>query len=268
MKWVIENLVKEPSYLELSKAAKNLGYEVQDIRGDYKHADIAHYKDEPVLFFGCIEMNHLVGDQLVKQGCWPGKLANFDNYLCSKFYGPLGQFLFNDDYVMVPLAELKRRPYFFYEKWGKEAVIFVRPDSGEKTFKAGLVDLQDLDSFLSQTEDYKNDLVVIAGPKNITGEWRFMCNDKKEIIAVSSYRYQGLLTKVPSAPPKAFDLVKKVLDLEYFPDIVFCIDVAQDHDGSFWLLELTSCSSAGLYAMSMERVVEGITRRVNEITIN
>lgn len=260
MKFIIENLTKEPSWLELSKAAKELGHEVQDIRGDYKRADIAHYKNEPVILFASIEMNNLMRPQLVEQGCADGILSTFDNYLCQKFYPYFGDVLFNDNYVMAPLSEINRRKYFFYGLFGREANIFIRPDSGEKTFKASLVDLQDFDSFYSQLEECHNDLTIVSSPKNLIGEWRFLCNDKKEILALSSYRYQGLLTRVPSAPPKAHDFVKKILDIGYFPDRVFCVDVAQAADGEFYLMELTSCSSAGLYCMDMKKVINGIVK--------
>lgn len=258
MKFIIENLTKEPSFLELSQAAKDLKYEVQDIRGDYRKSDIAHYQNEQVIFNGCIEMCSLVGDQLKDQGCTPGVLCNFENYLCTKYYSHLSGFLFNDNYVMVPFIELLTRRFFFYGLFGKEAVIFVRPDSGEKTFKAGLFDLQDLDSFSSQFEDHWNDLVIISSPKNIRGEWRFLVNDRQEIIAQSSYRYQGLLTKVPYAPPKATELCKEILKLGYYPDKLFCIDICEDNDGNFWVMELTSFSSAGLYAMDKYKVIQGV----------
>lgn len=258
MKWIIENLTKEPSYLELSEAAKELGFDVQDIRGDFNKSDIAHYYNEQVLFSGCIEMSKLIGAQLREQDCYPATYATFENYLCTAYYPHFGEYLFNDNYVMVPLSELKRRLYFFYGIFGKEGLLFMRPDNGDKPFKAGLFDIQEFDREYEQLTDYKDELVIISSPKNIRGEWRFLVTDRKEILAVSSYRFQGLLTKVPSAPPEATKLCKQILEVGYYPDGVFCIDIAQDNDGNCWLLELTSFSSAGLYAMEKRKVVEGI----------
>lgn len=260
MKFLIENLVRESSYDELSKTAKEMGYYVHDIRGDYKKADIEYLAGEQVVLFASIEMNNLIAPQLKELNCKPGSLSTFKNYLCSKFYPSFGDILFNDDYVMAPLSEIDRRKYFFYGIFGKECQIFIRPDSGEKTFKAGLVDLEDWDNFYSQVNDCKNDLVIISCPKNIKGEWRFLCNDRKEIIAVSSYRYQRLFTRVPSAPPGASEFVLSVLDRGYFPDRIFCVDVCEDMGGDFWLMELTSLSSAGLYSMDMRKVVNGVEK--------
>jgi len=52
--WIIENLVKEKSFLELSEEAKKQGYNVQDIKGDFKHDDIKQYQNECVVFNGSI----------------------------------------------------------------------------------------------------------------------------------------------------------------------------------------------------------------------
>ncbi len=256
MNWIIENLTKEPSYKELVDKLKALGRNVTVISGDYSHSMIESRQNENVIFLGCIEMNSIVGERLKQQGCYPATCATFENYLCTKYYPHFSEHLFNDNYIIVPLSELIRRKWFFWGLFGKESLLFVRPDSGEKTFKAGLFDIQDIDKLLQEVE---NQLVIVSSPKNIVGEFRFLVN-RNEIIAVSSYRWQGLLTRVPSAPPGATEFVRKILKVGYYPDEVFCVDVAQDSDGNFWLMELTSFSSAGLYAMDAEKVILGVEK--------
>ncbi len=49
--------------------------------------------------------------------------------------------------------------------------------------------------------------------------------------------------------------------MDYYPDSVFCYDICQDGDGECFLLELTSFSSAGLYATNKAAIV----KRVSEI---
>lgn len=82
------------------------------------------------------------------------------------------------------------------------------------------------------------------------------------VEAVSSYRYQKIQTSIPSAPDGATELIKKVLDKGYFPDKVFCVDVVQDMAGDFWVMELTSFSSAGLYACDTKKIANLIKRIV------
>ena len=146
-----------------------------------------------------------------------------------------------------------RGKWDLYAWLGKEAILFIRPDSGEKDFPAELVDLKDIDK-LVENYDYDG-LAVVSTPKNFIGEWRFVVS-KEGIYAVSSYKYQGVLTCVPSAPAGATELVYKVLDKGYFPDKVFCVDVVQGMDNQFWVMELTSFSSAGLYACDVKKIAQ------------
>ena len=85
--------------------------------------------------------------------------------------------------------------------------------------------------------------------------------NEKEIIADSTYIYQGKRTQIPSTPPLATKKCKEVLDIGYYPDRIFTIDVAEDNDGNCWLMELNSFTSAGTYAANKEKIV----KRVSEI---
>ena len=143
-------------------------------------------------------------------------------------------------------------------------MIFVRPDSGEKTFQAQLLDLQDFDKFWEngiQSSATDTDTVIISTPKKINGEFRLVCSKYNggEIIAASTYQYQGKSTLIPSVPPQAIEKCKEILNVGWYPDSVFCVDIFQDADGNCWLGELTSFSSAGLYATNKKKVVEKVS---------
>ena len=175
----------------------------------------------------------------------------FEKYTCSAYYPRMQELLFNDKYAFIPFKELARRKWDLYSWLGKESMLFIRPDSGEKDFPAELVDLQDIDKLVN---NYDCDgLAVVSTPKNFIGEWRFVIH-KNEVHAVSSYRFQGVLTCVPSAPSEAYELINKVLAKNYTPDEVYCIDVVMDTDRTCWVMELTSFSSAGLYACDTTKI--------------
>lgn len=257
--WIIENLVKEKSYTDLAEEVKKQGFPLQLINGDFKFADLKH-ENQCVIFNGSIEMSKMIWERLRLQGCFPISYATQEKYLCSQYYPHFQQYLFNDKHCLLSLEALNQQKYFWYGVLGKECLLFVRPDRGDKTFKAGLVDLQEFDSFYKEFEHLKNELVLISTPKNIKGEWRFVVSDSLEIIAVSSYRYQGQITRIPSAPVGATKLVEKLLKVNYYPDSVFCYDIAEDGDGNFWLMELTSFSSAGLYECNKQQIVEKVSK--------
>jgi hypothetical protein len=261
MKWIIENFNKELSYTDIVKEIKNQGMEVKEINHGYKHSDIDEFRsgNHCVMFLGSIEMTELVKKQL--PNCYPVAFCTPENYLCSKYMSHFGKYLFNDKYAMMSLSELHRKKFFYYGTFGNEALIFIRPDSGQKPFQAQLLDLLDIDRFVERHDHVKHDLVLVSTPKNIIWEGRFVVTKYKEILGVSTYRFQGQVTKIPSAPGKATELVKELLEVGYYPDPVFCIDIASDADGNYWLLEINSFSSAGLYACKLPLIV----KRVSEI---
>ena len=257
--WIIENFVKELSYTRLADEVVKQGYDLHRINGDFSKKDIEFLHGKNVICSGSIEMCKLIKKQLYDS--FPVIYSTFEKYLCTRYYPIIAQHLFNDQYIILPLEYINRNLWKVYAMMGKEASIFIRPDNGEKTFNAEVLDIQDWDEYYDCSKDLKNELAIISTPKNIVGEWRFVVTKYKEILGVSSYRYQGLTTRIPSAPSGATYMVQQILDLGYYPDSVFCIDICEDSDKNYWVMELTSFSSAGLYECKMENIV----RRVSEI---
>ena len=259
--WIIENIVKEPSFLELSEAVARAQHPLLNLRGDFANEMLNPYVRKCVVFNGSIQMCKFVYLILLHNCCAPILYSSWQNFRCSAWYPFVSDLLFNDDYVMVPFSEVNRRAHWFYGTFAKEAMIFIRPDSGDKTFKGGPVDEQDFARFYDQFESERDEMVIVSSPKNIRGEWRFVVTSEKEIVAQSSYRSQGLSTLVPSAPCGATKRCQEILvRLEgHYPDKVFCIDIAEDGDGNFWLLELTSFSAAGLYACNKDAIVRAVS---------
>jgi hypothetical protein len=259
--WIVENMTHESSYDELMKEIKTQGHPLKTIMKGFKYSDLDDIRsDSPVIFLGSIEMTEMVKKHL--DMCFPVAFCTPENYLCRNYMSHFGKYLFNDKYAMVSLAELQRQKWFYYAQFGKEAMVFIRPDSGQKPFQARLIDLLDFDRFVTANDEVKHNLVVVSTPKTIVGEWRYVVTKDQEIIAMSTYRYQGQITRIPSAPEKATKLVEELLKVGYYPDTVFCIDICEDNDGNYWLLEINSFSSAGLYACKKDLIV----KRVSEIS--
>jgi hypothetical protein len=219
---------------------------------------------EAVVFQGSIQLFRKLKKEL---RAFPIGWMTDENYLCSAYYSRLKPFLFNDRHEIITVEELKDRKSDFYAKYGKEDCIFVRPDGGDKQFKGQLLDLQDFDRFWQNSvscESKPDDLVVASTPKNMRGEWRYICTQFKEILGVSLYMYNNLRTYVPSAPARATELVKQILEVGWYPDPVFTVDIVEDMDGDYWLMEMNSFTTAGTYAAPKSPIV----RRVSEIAEN
>lgn len=259
--WVIENFTKEESYKQLLESVKNAGHDLISVNEtiyNLSQGPLDDLKNQCVVLVGSINMCALLKERL--KSCAPVSYCTQENYKCSKYYSHFGEYLFNDNYAIISLSELKRRKFYYYGLFGKEALLFIRPDTGEKSFQAGLVDILDFDRFYEQFEDLAHELVVVSTPKKIIGEWRVICS-KEEVIDYSLYRYQGQTTKIRSIPREAIEFCGKILKNNYKPDSVFCIDVFSDSDNNYWLGELTSFSSAGLYSSNKDNIV----KRVSEI---
>ena len=265
VKWVIENFTDSEDYRDLISAVREFGHYCFVI-GRHNHFDFnpsGFNENDCVIVQGSIQMTKNIRGRL-PHGCFPIAYNEWNNYLCSVYYPHFKQFLFNDFNEFTTLKNLKENKFYFYEKYGREALIFVRPDSGEKTFQAQLLDLQDFDKFWEngiQSSATDTDTVIISTPKKINGEFRLVCSKYNggEIIAASTYQYQGKSTLIPSVPPQAIEKCKEILNVGWYPDSVFCVDIFQDADGNCWLGELTSFSSAGLYATNKKKVVEKVS---------
>src|SRR5262249_48982008 len=150
-------------------AVKESGSELFEITGDYSSDTIRKLIDyslgKTVVFGGSINMCELVLRDV------PGvrAIGTAANYACSRYYGIIGDLLFNDRYAIMPLSDIQRNPVV--TMLSESSCVFVRPDGGQKQFQAGVVELSDLPSFANR---YPEMLVVVSNPKNISGEWRFV----------------------------------------------------------------------------------------------
>jgi len=264
-KWLIENFTDDNGYEELIAEVRRKGMEciVLNITNHFDLKPELVQTNDCIVFQGSIQLFKKLKNELP---AYPIGWMTDQNYLCSKYYPHFQKYLFNDHHVFSTVAGLKHNRWWFYGVFGKEALIYVRPDGGDKTFTGRLLDLQDFDRFWesSTMSSAKNeDLIVVSTPKNIRGEWRYICTNQKEILGCSLYLYNGQRTYVPCAPDRATKLVNEILNIGWYPDPVFTVDVAEDTDGNYWLLELNSFTSAGTYAAKKEPIV----KRVSEIAL-
>ena len=273
--WIVENFVKEQSFKELTVAAEELGYPVIELNGDFSKEILrkkmveakiivnvsgGQYESNCCVANGSIKMNKIVVEELTVLGLHPALFPTFEKYKCSAYYSHFGPYLFNDKYCMMSLKELVRQKYDVWGHYGKECLVFVRPDSGEKTFQAGVVDIIDLSKLWESNKDVEHELMLVSTPKHIKWEGRFVVSKEKGIIASSTYRFQGQVAIIPSVPTETTKFCNHLLKtVDYAPDPVFCFDICQSGDGEPFLLELTSFSSAGLYATDKKAIIQKVS---------
>lgn len=264
--WLIENFTGDNGYEDLIAEVRNQGMEciVLDITNHFELKPNLIKQNDCVVFQGSIQLFRKLKREL---NAFPIGWMTDENYLCSHYYPHFQRFLFNDVHVFCSVEGLIANKWRIYSTFGKEATIFVRPDGGDKSFTGRILDLQDFDKFWENDTACgakKTELVVVSTPKNIKGEWRYICDKNKEILGVSLYKYNDLRTYIPSAPEKATKLVNEILNVSWYPDPVFTVDICEDNDNNFWLLELNSFTSAGTYAANKKKIVETVSKIAEE----
>jgi len=263
-RWIIENFTEAEDMFLLIQAVKDAEQSLTLIGKkngfEYKHIE---FDNECVIFHGSIQMAKLIYDHLAPRGCFPINYNDISAFECTSYWPLFQKYLFNDNYDFVTVEKLKNDKWEFYKKYAREAMIFIRPSCGEKSFAGQLLDLQDFDRFFENgivCNAKDTDIVAVSTPKTIIGEWRYIVTSEKKIVAKSCYKYQGKITSIPSAPIGATQLIEKVLDVGYYPAKMFAADVCQDVDGNFWLMEFNSFNSCGLYSCDKRAIVDEATR--------
>lgn len=259
-KWIIENFVGDNGYESLIEEIRKQEMEciVLDIRNHFTLREDLLLINDCVIFQGSIQLFRKLKSEL---SCYPIGWMTDKNYLCSTYYPIFQKHLFNDWHMFTTFSGLKHNKWNIYKFFGKETLIHVRPDSGDKIFSGQLIDLQDFDKCFSASRcsAKDSDMVIVTTPKNILGEWRFICSNKGEIVAVSTYMYRGHRTYVPSAPEGATKLCNEILKVGWFPDPIFTVDICEDSDNSYWLMEFNSFTSAGTYGADKTKIVEYVS---------
>jgi hypothetical protein len=160
---------------------------------------------------------------------------------------------------MLSVSELIRQKWEVYRWLANDTKVFVRPSSGLKTFTGKLLDLEEFDVFWKNPavcNAKPEDIVIIAPPQRIQGEWRIVADHSGQVVAYTTYLYQGNATHIPAAPSGAMELCKRILDSGLKLGPMFVLDIAQSPDGRFGLLEANAFSTAALYACKMEQIVK------------
>jgi hypothetical protein len=227
------------------------------------------YKEAPVFFQGSINLAKQFQDERPE---WkPGVIATWNKFSCLNYYDNVKEYLFNKDFDVIKTGDLLNEKWNIYRKYGQDATIWLRPDSGEKPFTARILELEDFDNFYNKwIKDYTgpDDFIIVSSPKKINGEWRYICSNN-EILGVSSYSYQGNNIYIASAPTKATELCNKILDHlnknQRFPDPFFALDICETPDGEHFLMEFNAVSTCGLYKCNKEKIVKSISEYADKV---
>ena len=222
-------------------------------------------EDTCVFFFGSLQMAR----KILREKKWrPGAFLTLHNYRCEAYYPNMEQFLFNTPYTLLPLSRMMATLGELEELYGCEGCLFVRPDSGFKTFTGQVFEVGIIQAEFDKLRGFydfpMSTMVLVSSPKNIRHEYRMFVVDD-EVVAGSTYKKDRRSVVSPDVPDEVYDFTRKVLaETKFRPDPAWVIDVCEDGDGQLWVLEIGSISCCGIYgadAMAIARAVSELLKR-------
>lgn len=212
--------------------------------------------NECVVFYGSLQL----GKALRRASLWiPGVYYNPDMYDCISYYPYLGNMLLNREYIILPYGELIRRKMDLFRYIGQDRAVFIRPDRGDKLFTGKVVYQEHFEEEVGSFNHGQmrpHELVVVARPYAISGEWRFVIVNNRA-IAGSRYKGNDKYDPAPEYPIDALLCAEKAAT-KYSPEHVFVVDVCLTGD-DYAVMEVGCFSCAGLYSCNRDAVVNEVS---------
>ena len=211
-------------------------------------------KDDCVIAYGSIEFIQSVRNRTA----WiPGVWFDPQMFKCSRYYAYLGSYALNNQYIFLPLEELRRQKDYIFRLLGnKDGEIFIRPDSSLKEFTGHVAHYDDFEQKLqrmSYGKIEKHLLVMVSKVTSIQEEYRFIVANGK-ILDGCTYMVNGEHDEREGYPQEAFDMAKAIADEEWRPAPVYVVDICLSN-GKYYLMEINAFNSSGNYRLNLEKIV-------------
>jgi len=265
VKWLIEDFDPDDSRHRLVAEVRRQGMRCEVLK--YKPFESGVYDcfsndhNQCVIFQGSLNL----GRQLRREKKWiPGVWCDLKAFQCTSYYPDFGQYLFNQDYIMLPLREVGRRKVSLFSQHGDQ--FFIRPNSGFKTYTGQIVTQKGFDKDYEWMLEFSDDdaIAVISPVKYaIDMEWRFIICDRRVITGSTYKKENNQIIHLPYSTDReddvrAFELAESIAKVEWQPESIYSADIVQYRNG-LCLMELNSFSCSGLYACDLKTVVQEAT---------
>lgn len=279
--WIIEkNVFQDGTDDRMADIARASGMEVLRIEYEWQHGVKGRFirANECVAFYG--SMN--TARRLLRHHQWsPTAWFNLETLQCTSYYAHWGEFLFQQEYMLLPWAEMKRKKEFLYNTlWNGHAYsakkIFLRPNSNTKLFTGTVLEWDKFEHFIDMTDEcYTPDpetLVVAAKAQFIANEWRFVVSEGK-VLTGSWYGKDGggnaLSNNIDGSDSpqdmKARELAETIAKYEWQPDIIYTMDICDTTSGQTSLLEIGSVNTAAVYGCNLDVVVQKVSELAERV---
>ncbi len=152
--WLIEVEQAGTRSAELQEILRTRGIEYRPVKfyperkppGDVIGAESIPIDARVVYFGGPALMEHIQRTRRWRPGGW----CTFANFHCEVYYCYFGQYLLNEDYVLLPACEAVRQSQRIFARLAVKGEVFFRPAAGRKHFNGQKVDDDDFSNNLER----------------------------------------------------------------------------------------------------------------------
>lgn len=259
VKWAISTeLWRKPGFPQIDDALQRNDIDFFHCDFDQQtrtYEDVPYTTDECVVMYGPIQFIRRNNKGFLPGGFGFKKDTNATHYMSQL---PCDWF-FNDDAIWLPWGMVLKNKEMVADLFGDQ--IFIRPDSGFKSFTGFPVKIDDLDfeySAKSQTENIDPyELCLVASGKPIIGEYRIVICEN-EVVTGSQYRWDNRLDIRIDVHHEAWSIAEKVAKHPWQLDVCYVVDVFLSEDGPK-IGEFNSFASAGLYNCDIDLIVQRVS---------
>jgi hypothetical protein len=221
-----------------------------------------------VVFHGSIQSSDMLAK--VETPLTPGAIGNFENFRYSTLLSHWGYWFVNKQPIFAPMGTICHN-FDYYQgvaSRGSNPVgqIFIRPDSGRKSFSGQLLSFGDIKRYQLAKDCGDEAWVCVATAKKIVKEWRVLIVDK-EVVTACRYRRNGMLEMVKEFPPSVREQAEFIAGCDWQPDIAYMLDIGlvikPDSDSTgdeLRIIEANPFSTSDLYCMDYEKVIDALNR--------
>ncbi|MEL7054613.1 MAG: DUF4343 domain-containing protein, partial [Cyanobacteria bacterium J06588_5] len=157
--WLIETGVFEDDALISELEKQNCPYKAVKYLDFQPKTASQYFPDHDcVLFRGSLGL----GRDILRTTWIPGAYMDQKNLSCTTYYAHFGEYLLNNRYFVLPLAELIRRRVEILDYFGSDGELFVRPDSNMKLFRAGVFDLRSLNTIEALSRELRREKTTLV----------------------------------------------------------------------------------------------------------
>ncbi len=263
--WILEPDMFTPYADALISEVKSQGHIVRTVPAFYASldwGDTSRYyidfapEDSCVVCHASFQFASLVAEDEI----WvPGTYGICEAIDCSNYFPHFDDCLLNRDYELVTVDQLANNADALVKSYGSEDRIFVRPDSGGKTFTGRLFARHELTAkSLRSTGAQARSQLLVSSPKSIEREWRFIIADHK-VVAASQYKQANEVRMSNDIPNVVMDFAVKLASRDFQPDRVWVLDICQTPAGEMCVVEINGFSSSIWYSSDLKAIVAAVS---------